>query len=125
MGMFDTIYVESKLLHDYGMICMGCAYEHIEFQTKDLDSVLEYYYLHYVDDKAYLHFMKSDANGTMFNPGDGKAFTPITVEPEWPHQWVSIYSSCPKCNQWNEYKLKFTDGVLQTAKRVDLVRIKV
>lgn len=121
MGMFDTIYVESKLLHDHHMLCEKCGLECIEFQTKDLDSTLEYYYLHYVNGIGKLHFMKSVNDTTMFDPSIGKAFNPIEIESEWPHKWMDIYASCIGCNQWNEYKLKFTDGVLQNIERAKIV----
>jgi hypothetical protein len=122
MGMFDTIYVESKLLHDHNMLCHNCGLESIEFQTKDLDSTLECYYLHYANGIGRLHFMKDGGSGVMFDPGVTSSFTAIEVNPEWPHKWVNLYGNC-QCNYWNEYGAKFTDGILQQIKRVDLVRV--
>ena len=122
MGMFDTIYVESKMLHDHNMLCYKCGLESIEFQTKDLDSTLEYYYMHYVDGVGRLHFMKDNGTDIMFDPAVTKSFSTIEVDAEWPHKWINFYVSC-LCNAWNEYEAKFTDGILQRVKRVDIVKV--
>lgn len=36
------------------------------------------------------------------------------------HQHVFFYTPCPKCGEWNEWRLKFTDGVV-----VECVRVPV
>jgi len=121
MGLFDEIYVDNKVLHDHQIQCSACGIQRQDFQTKSLDSALERYYLHYTDiGQIKLHFM--DCKDQMMDIDEDNGFTIKEIEPEWPHQWLVFYASC-ECGQWNEWKVKFTDGVAQQIKRVAIESI--
>lgn len=108
MGLFDEVYIDNKVLYDYNMDCFVCGEESQEFQTKSFESALDKYYLHYVGNEIRLHFLV-EGDGQ-----DGKGFKidEAATDPEWPHQWCSIYYAC-ECGHWNEWQIKFTDGVAQ------------
>lgn len=125
MGMFDEIYVNSKLAYNYGIKCHCCGNEQMVYQSKSLDSVMECYYLHYASDgQPKLYFMQNPDEKRMFEVNVSKSFKPVEIDPEWPHQWVEMYSKCSTCEEWNEWKLKFTDGVLQKVERTELKTVQ-
>lgn len=114
MGLFDDVYVDNKVLYDYDMGCFLCGKERQEFQTKSFENALDRYYLHYVGDEIKLHILV-DSEPNIIGGGKKTSFKidEAANDPEWPHQWCSIYYSCDDCNHWNEWKIKFTDGVAQ------------
>ena len=50
MGMFDTIFIKKSLLEnvipeEYNPFLEGCSDGYLDFQTKDLDNFMNYYYI--------------------------------------------------------------------------------
>lgn len=59
MGMFDEIYVDPKVLTNFNIKCPDCGATPFNqlFQTKDLENLMEQYYLKLIDNGTKLFYL--------------------------------------------------------------------
>ena len=108
MGMFDEIIL------DLDIECHKCGHTleagHV-FQTKDFMRGLDRY--------KVVHGRVLHCRGFQWNLDNQEEWGEPEFEPMptgHPHQWVNAYDHCPNCKTWIDLDLKFTDGVLISAK---------
>ena len=124
MGMFDTVHIAESAGID--LRCQKCGAIPKTLQTKSLDN-----------DMSHFMIMKFGPGVRIFvleKPDEKEWWTEYTPEEHaeriakarlkksplsvWMH--IGIYNKCndPMCDTWNEFRLKFTDGVMVECVRV-------
>lgn len=109
MGMFDNIYVEDN---DFGI-------EKGSYQTKDLENILDDYYIR--DNRLILHAKKYewvDDEGAFFGGY-------LHVIEEWMedtnhHGDINLYDYDREKGLWVDYYVRFTDGIIVSARREEV-----
>lgn len=66
MGMFDEIYVDPKVLQNFNIKCPACGRVPFDqrFQTKDLDSCMDQYYLKLINTGTKLFYLDKPSDKT-------------------------------------------------------------
>jgi len=66
MGMYDTIFIDKKILKANMMVCPKCGAIPVSFQTKDLNNLMDCYYLKLVDGSTMRLFKLDDPTDKKF-----------------------------------------------------------
>lgn len=96
MGLYDTLYINKNILEKYEIRCKTCGkYPKEDFQTKDLECCMYYYYLRYEDENNPLV-----ARLYKLDPPSDKRFWH-----EWTDKEIEEYNNIP--NETNRFKFLF------------------
>jgi len=104
--MFDEVIIWPDMIEKYDIRCASCNKGLTRLQTKDFECELSHY--EFSSDMLFKDESLSHVDGNVL------------------HGYFFFYESCDDCRckddnldkAWNEFKLKFTDGICVSVERV-------